>query len=332
MASNQARQLAELLSLAVVPSGRPLHGSCAAGAIDGYPVAISWGKRLKQSTVAFLVRFRKGSLKVPAGALRDQAAGSAEILRAMERKKLSGAESKALLAGPDTLLFYWDYSFRAPKPEAAAALLRLLLGLVRGQALAVQNDCEVCGGRGLGELHSVGQALISVCSGCRERMGEEDRRATEAYDALPANPLLGTAAGAGVAIAAALAWGGVAYTLQKIFLYAAFMIGLAIAVAVHKGMGKVSLYGKVIAVPLTVASVLAGDFFFMCLSVAKELNEPLTLDLASRALPHFIQFEFSDSSGYVSVLFGVLGALGTLLVAKRPVQKRVFIPIVRTAS
>ena len=91
-------------------------------------------------------------------------------------------------------------------------------------------------------------------------------------------------------------------------------------------------YGKVIAVPLTVASVLAGDFFFMCLSVAKELNEPLTLDLASRALPHFIQFEFSDSSGYVSVLFGVLGALGTLLVAKRPVQKRVFIPIVRTAS
>ena len=331
MASNQARQLAELLSLAVVPSGRPLHGSCAAGLIEGYPVAIAWGKRMKQSCVVFLVRFRKGSLKVPAGVLRDQIAASSEVLRAMERKKLSGAEDKALVVGADAVLFFWDYSFRAPKPEAAAPLLRLLLALVKGQTEPVQNECEVCGGRNVGELHSVNNVLISVCSGCRERMGEEDRRALDTYESLPANPVLGTAAGAAVAVVAALAWGGVAYGLQKIFLYAAFMIGFAIAFAVHKGMGKVNLYGKVIAIPLTVASVLAGDFFFMCLSAAKELNEPLGLDLAARALPHFLAFEFSDSSGYLSVLFGVLGAIGTLVMAKRPVQKRVFVPITRPA-
>jgi hypothetical protein len=331
MASNRAQQLADLLKVAVVSGGQPLNGACVAGPIDGFPVAVSWGKRQNQSSVLFLVRFRKNTLRLSPDAFCERVAGSTEVLGAMERKKLSGAESKALSVGPDSLLFFWDYSLRAPRPEAVAAVARLLVGLVKGQAEHVQGQCEVCGRSGVGELYSVSQVLISVCAVCRERMGEEDRRAMEAYEALPANPLLGTAAGAGVAVAAALAWGGVAYGLQKIFLYAAFVIGFGVAFAVHKGMGKINLYGRIVAVLLTMASVLAGDFFFMCLSVSAELHEPLSFDLAARALPHFFAFEFSDSSGYVSVLFGVLGAIGTLVMSRRPVQGRVFVPIARTA-
>ena len=134
-----------------------------------------------------------------------------------------------------------------------------------------------------------------------------------------------------MAVAAALAWGGGAYGLQKIFLYAAFVIGFGVAFAVHKGMGKINLYGRIAAILLTMASVLAGDFFFMCLSASAGLHEPLSFDLAARALPHFVAFEFSDSSGYVSVLFGILGAIGTLVMSRRPVQNRVFVPIARTA-
>src|SRR5262245_43728292 len=196
MASNRAQQLAERLHLAVVSAGQPLNGACVAGLIEGFPVAISWGKRQNRSSVLFLVRFRKNSLRLSPGVFAERIAGSTEVLGAMERKKLSGAEIKALGVGPDSVLFFWDYTLRAPQPGAVAAVARRLVELVKTQAEQVLNQCEVCGRSGVGELFSVSQVLMSVCSGCRERMGEEDRRAVETYEALPANPMLGTMAGA----------------------------------------------------------------------------------------------------------------------------------------
>ncbi len=142
--------------------------------------------------------------------------------------------------------------------------------------------------------------------------------------------MLGTLAGLGAAAGCALLWGGIAYGLHRIFLYGGILIGIGIAWSVNKGMGKVNLYGRCLTVALTVASVLAGDFFFLWLSAADELHEPLTLDLARRLWSHFVEIEFADSSGYLSVLFGLIGAIFVLYTNRPPVAKRVFVPITQT--
>ncbi len=340
MAAKNPAQLAGLLNLSSMDKGGPLGAACALGAIDGYPVAVAWNRRAKpgavgvrhdgtqgRPTVTFLVRFKKGTLSVPPAEFGGKIATSSRLLGAMERTPSAGSGKNAVTVAPDAVFFYWDYTLRAPKPEAAAGVLRALVDIVKASAAPVGDDCEVCGSTRTGELGTINRALVSVCAGCRERMGEEDRRAIEAYESRASNPLLGTAAGLGAAAGGALLWGGVAYSLHRIFLYGGILIGIGIAWAVNKGMGKVNLYGRVLSVALTIASVLAGDFFFMWLSAADELKEPATLDLAQRLLPHFFAIEFADSSGYLSVLFGVLGAVYILFVNRPPVAKRVFVPL-----
>ncbi len=340
MSKTQAAQLAELMSLTTTSAGSPLGAICATGALEGFPVAVAWNRRLKpgaagypgngktgRPTVTFLIRFKAKTLKVPVETLAGQISSRPEILAAMGIKDKSGAKRMSMTTGPDSFLFHWDYSFRAPKPDAVATVLRTLIGMLRETATPIGSDCEVCGGTRTGELGSVNGVLISVCAGCRERMGEEDRRKLEAYEAITANPLMGTLAGAGAAAAGALLWGGIAYGLNRIFLYGGILIGVGIAWSVNKGMGKVTLFGRALTVVLTIASVLAGDFFFLWLSAANQLNEPLSLDLAQRLWAHFVQIEFADSSGYVSVLFGLLGAVFILFTNRPPVARRVYVPI-----
>ncbi|HEU4403089.1 MAG TPA: hypothetical protein VFT43_13395 [Candidatus Polarisedimenticolia bacterium] len=332
MAAKNVAALAQMLNLSITSKGGPLGPAGAAGSIEGYPVAVAWGARQKQSSLVVLVRFRKESLKAAPGDLAETVATSPEILAATGRRKISGAERQALAVGPDALVYYWDYSLRAPKPEAAAALVRALLALVKGMAAPVGSDCEICGGARTAELFSVNGALIGVCSGCRQRMGEEDRRAAEEYAGRPSNPLLGTAAGVAAAMVMALLWGGVAYSINRIFLWGGILIGVAIAWSINKGMGKVNLYGRGLTVLLTIASVLLGDFFFLWLSAAQELQEPVSLDLAGRLAPHFLTLEFSESSGYLSVLFGLVGAIYILFANRPPAMTRVFAPVGRSAS
>jgi len=332
MASKNYEELAQIMSLTPMTQGTPFKKACAAGLFDGYPVAIAWGARQKQASLMILVRFKKGSLKVAPALLAERLATSAPILAAMEKKKLGGAERKAIAAATDGILFHWDYSFRPPKPEQAAALVRALIGAIKEIASPIEAACEVCGTTSMAELCSVNHTLLNVCSGCRQRMGEEDRRALEEYEGRPSNPLLGTAAGLGAAVGTALLWGGVAYSMHRIFLWGGILIGLAIAWSVNKGMGKVNLYGRGLTVVLTVAAVMGGDFFFMWLSAADELNESVTLDLASRLAPHFLAIEFSDSSGWLSLLFGVLGAVFILYANRPPSIKRDFVPIGRATA
>jgi len=170
MGTKRARQLAGLLNLPVLPKSGPLLDASVTGPLDGYPIAVAWNQRQRQSTVTFLVRFKKGSLKVPPAELRERILSSPEILRAMDRTSISGSEKKALTVASDGILVYWDYAFRAPAPEAAASVLRILVTLIKDAATPVGSDCEVCGSAGAGELGMVGRALTSICAGCRERM------------------------------------------------------------------------------------------------------------------------------------------------------------------
>ena len=320
MAAKNPVRLAEILNLKSLEKGGPLGAACAIGLIDGFPIAVAWTRRQKQPSVGFLLRFRSGTLKIDPQALGERLAASNDLLTALGKKPGSNLKLNLTLT-QDSLLFFWDYALVAPKPEPVAKVLATLLAAVRDQAQPIGSDCEVCNGRSVGELGCVSGALISVCSGCRERMWEEDRRASEEYAARPSNPMLGTAAGLAAAALCAVLWGVVAYGLERIFLYAGILFGLAIAWTVNKGMGKVNLYGRALTVVLTIVSVLAGDFIFLFLSAADQLAAPKSLALARLVAANFVNIEFSNADGYLSLLFALVGA-GFILYANRPPANR----------
>jgi hypothetical protein len=330
MATKLTSRLAEILGLSTVGKGGPF-GPSAVGAIEGFPVGAAWANVNRVSVVALLIRYRKGSLTVTVDALKQEIAASPEVLKAIGRKKLTGAEIKMMSAGEGALTFFWQYSLRAPKPEAAAELVRVILKLIAARAKPVGGTCEACE-RSSGELFCVDGVPNILCAACRERAGEEDRRLAEAYEAQTSNPGLGTLGGVVACVVMALAWGLVAYSLNRIFLYGGILIGLAIAWAVNKGMGKINTYGRVLTVALTLTSVLLGDFFFVTLISSDQLNTPLNLDLASAVADHFLEIEFAGADGYLSLLFGLIGAVYILYKNRPPVGRREMVPVGANAA
>lgn len=325
MANKLLTQLAQELKLTCLgPTGGTFGGVATVGILDGHPVAISWIKIGNQASLQTIVRFQTGSLGVTPQALAEEVASSSELLAAMGRRKLSGAERKKLIADDGALLFVQIVNFRGLKPEPAAATIRCLVSLIARRAKPVGPGCETCSASG-GDLYLVDTFPKRICAGCRERMGEEDRRRIDDYAALPSNPGMGTIAGVATAACMALAWGGVAYGLERIFLFAAILMGLAVAWAVNRGMGKINLYGRILTVALTPLSVLAGDYVFFLLGISRETQQPITGALASLVADHFVDLEFRQSSGAASLIFGLIGAGYVLFINRPPIARRTMV-------
>ena len=325
MAKNHVT-LATLLTIETLEKHGPFGTACAAGSLAGFPVAVAWTKKEKASVVGIVVRFRGASLSSPIDSVRSLIESNAKILAAMGQKKLSSKERKDLAVLPDGIAFTWHYSMRAPKPEKVADVVRALVEIAAGAAKPVGTVCEKCDQQ-TGELYSIDGALLCVCAGCRERVGEEDRIKIAAYEALPSRPLAGLLAGAAVAAVMALAWGLIAYGINRIFLYGAFLIGGAIAWAVNRASGKVTILGRALTVALTLAAVMAGDFLFIVLNASNTLNRPVDATLLADVARAFFAVEFSEPSGWISLLFALIGAVYILYVNRPPVAKRKMVPV-----
>jgi hypothetical protein len=317
MAKNHVA-LATLLSVETMAKNGPFGVPCATGALDGFPIAAAWITKDRSSRVGIVVRFRRGSLSIPAETVRGSIESSEAILAAMRRKKLS--------VFPDGISFTWPYSFRAPKPENVAAVVRALVAIAASAAKPVGNLCEKCD-RQSGELYSIDGALLNICSGCREQAGEEDRVKIQAYELRESRSLAGVLAGVAAAAVMAVAWGLVAYTLNRIFLFGAAAIGVAIAWAVNRASGKVTSFGRGITVVLTIGAVVAGDFLFVLLSAAKQFNRPIDASLLAGVARVFIEIEFFQSSGWMSLFVALIGAAYILFVNRPPVSKRRMTPV-----
>jgi hypothetical protein len=319
-------ELATLLTIETLEKNGPFGVACAAGSLDGFPVAVAWTKRERASIVGIVVRFRRASLSTPTDSVRSSIESNAKILAAMGQKKLSSKERKGLAVLPDGIAFTWYYSIRAPRPERVADVVRALIETAAGVAKPVGTVCEKCEQQS-GELYSIDGSLFCVCAGCRERVGEEDRIKIAAYEALPSRPLASLLAGAAVAAVMALAWGLVAYGINRIFLYGAFLIGGAIAWAVNRASGKVTVFGRAVTVVLTITAVMAGDFLFIVLTAANDLKRPVDAELLARVARAFLGIEFSEPSGWISLLFALIGAVYILYKNRPPVSKRKMVPV-----
>jgi hypothetical protein len=327
MPAKNVTNLSGILAMPIVEKGGPFGAPSVVGRMDGFPVAAGWTRNQRQNAVSYLIRFKPRSLRMEASAIATKIAESTEFLAAAGKKKLSPAERKLIRCGDDYLTLDIPFAFSAPSAETVAATLKVLLGIVKENASPLGTVCESCNATSA-DLYCVDGNPVSICSACREREGEEGRRRTDEYAAKAANPLMGTIAGVAACLIAAALWGGIAYGMERIFLMGAILIGFAIAWCVNRGMGKVNTYGRVLAIGLTLAAVIIGDYLFILLTTAREWGESVSAEMAGAVTQQFAAIEFSSgSSGWMSLFFAVIGAGYVLWTNRPPSLVRRMVPV-----
>lgn len=316
MTQKRLVRLADLTGLKAVAKG-PWQGPAVVGSMQGFPVAAAWSRNQNHSQVSFLARFAKGSWSAGPDGLSAFALNSEELRVATGKKTVPKNLLKSFKLMEDGILCHWQFSLFSPKPEVVAAVLKALVGLAVKTAKPVAEQCEGCGRETREGLWMADGVPTRICTPCRASQDEQARRAQEAYDGLVSNPLAGLLYGAVTGVVLAVLWGGLAYLINRIFLWGAIGIGVALAWAINRGMEKVNLFGRMLTVLLTLATVLAGDYLFILFSAAREVEGGLSLRLAILAAQHFFEADFQEGSGYMSLLFALVGA-GYILYVNRP--------------
>lgn len=315
-------QLSAMTGLTHYPRQGPWGGKAGSliGSKDGYLAAVGIAKVQNSAALIILLRFQKsGQPQILKTAVEQNAA-----LKEKKRGNLGEV-------GPDFLRWEWKYSFSKPKLEEAAQLISTLVESLKGAVSTFDNRCENCRSSSSPDLMLMNGWPVYFCSGCRDRVHQELDQAALQYDAIEPNYPNGVLLGTGAALAGALAWGGVAYAIHRIFLYGAIGIGYLVAWGVIKGNGKVTRLGQILTPLLTVASILFGDAIFFTLSVMKEEKVPFSGHLLKGILLHLWEIE-RLSGGAVSLLFALGGAAFALYAARKPKFSVNFEPLTTTGS
>jgi hypothetical protein len=278
------------------------------GVRDGYLLAVGLGKSDdgRSSAIRLIVRH-----------------GTADPERMKESLKPAKGSFKGLKVEPNTTAAVRTYSFGKPKPAEVSADVASLMGAVAGSVSTSAGRCEDCG-REERDVILFNNVPGYHCSGCQQQIRQKLDASAMQYEARETNLSLGVLYGAGAALAGSVAWGGVAYLSNHIFLYGAILIGLLVGKAVVMGIGKVSTTGRIMIGVLTVASVVFGDVIFFTLVVMKERNLPFSFPLMRVIVNNLGAIE---GKNVASIIFALIGAAIIVYNTRKPAFKANFVPL-----
>lgn len=295
-------QLSNLTGLPYYPQHRIFGDKSGAliGSTDGYIVALGLGKANGgHAAVKAFLRYSKA---------QDPSHVNQALTPAKGKFKLATDETTTTLVQ--------TYSFSKPEASALAERIRELLTALKTSASPIYARCEECG-KTEPEVLLLNDVPMRYCSGCQVQMTQTLNAAAIAYEDREANLPLGLLYGVAAALLGSLAWGGVAYLLDRIFLWGAILIGLWVAKAVVKGTGKVTWAARIMIGALTIASVAFGDSIFYALTVMKE-NQLSFVPALKLVLANFWKLERDSDGGFLSALFGLIGAAVVMYGTRKP--------------
>jgi hypothetical protein len=283
------------------------------GTRDGYITVIGFSRNRSGSAVAILVRFKK-----------QQQAYS--IKAALKGASLPKRKGHLVEVGVDFLRWDWNYLAIKPKTEEVAKVADALRDAIRPLAPGFDGRCQECGSASMSSMTLVNGVPALICAGCQERMRQDVDKAGVDYEAIVPNYPNGLVLGIGAALAGGIAWGVIAYGINRIFLYGAIAIGYFVAWAVLKGTGRVTRLGQVVIPILTVASVLFGDAIFWTLRLMKYRGVPFSGELLNSVIVRLWALE-THSSNFTTIIFALIGAGYAIYAARKPKFKVVFQPL-----
>jgi hypothetical protein len=300
------QQIASLTGLQHYPLQGPFARKSGAviGTRDGYVIIIGF-VRSREAKVVILLRFKRTEQPDLVKLAVDQSSS-------VPRKNGKLAE-----VANNFLRWEWKYSFTKPKPEEVAKLADALREAIRSVAVGFDGRCEECKSASTPALTLLNGLPVYMCAGCQEKTRHELDQAAINYEAIVPNYPNGLALGIGAAVLGGVAWGAVAYAINRIFLYGAILIGYFVGGAVLKGTGKVTRFGQILIPVLTVASVLFGDAIFYTLIVMKHQQMPFSGKLLYAVVAHLWELE-TQGDGVLSLIFALVGAGYALYAARKP--------------
>jgi hypothetical protein len=309
------KQIAALTGLQYYPLQGPWgrKSGTVIGTRDGYVTTIGF-LRSREAKIVILLRFKK--VEQP------------ELVKSAVSQGTAVPKKHGKLAevGSDFLQWEWKYSFTKPKAEDVAQLADTLRESIKTVARGFDARCEHCTSASTQALTLMNGVPIYICAGCQEKVHHELDQAAINYDAIVPNYTNGLALGIGASVLGGVAWGLVAYAINRIFLYGAILIGYFVAGGVLKGTGKVTRFGQLIVPIFTVASVLFGDAIFYTLVVMKHEGAPFSTKLLGAVLSHLWEIE-REGNGVLSIIFALVGAGYALYAARKPKFKAAFQPL-----
>jgi hypothetical protein len=285
------------------------------GSRDGYVTAIGFNRSGNAANIVILMRFK--SVPDPAS-LKASLAENSEVTRK--------GQGKLAATGIDFVRWEWKYSFTKPKAQKIAALANVLREALNPLASGFDGRCEHCTSSSTSSLVLMNGLPSYICAGCQQKVHQDLDLAAMNYQAIEPNYPNGLALGIGAALLGGIAWGGVAYAINYIFLYGAILIGYLVSAAVIKGTRKVTRFGQVIVPILTVASVLFGDGIFYTLAVMRSQKIPFTMRLLQAVLANMWEIEMKGN-GVLTLVFALVGAGYALYAARKPQFKATFEPL-----
>jgi hypothetical protein len=308
------QQIAALTGLPYFPRQGPWGSKAGSviGSRDGYVTAIGFNRSGNASNVVILIRFKSGPEPASLKASLAQSPG-------MPKKN----QGKFAASGPHFLRWEWKYSFSKPKAEQVAALADALREALKPLAIPFDGRCENCSGSSTSSLTLMNGLPSYICGSCQQKVQQDLNQAAMNYEAIEPNHPNGLALGIGAALLGGIAWGGVTYAINYIFLYGAILIGYLVAAAVLKGTRKVTRSGQVIIPVLTIASVLFGDAIFFTLVVMRSRKIPFSMELLKDILANLWDIEMKGS-GVLTLVFALVGAGYALYAARKPKFKATF--------
>jgi hypothetical protein len=287
---------------------------CVVGVRDGFLFAIGRDTSENQHGIALLARFKPTETHEA-------------VKKAVEEHpavKAAKGDAKPKESGNDFVKWKWNYSLTRPKAEAIAELARALAEALKQATPGFDARCEGCQKTSVSEILLLNGVPVRYCELCQQQMHADLDKAGMDYEALPVDPVKGLAYGLGAMFVGALAWGLVAYWLERIFLYGAILIGYLVARAVHAGMGKIERMGQVLVVVLTIVSVVLGDIIFYCLIIMKQEQIPFSLELLIGVILNIVALETQSGGGIASIFFALIGAGYALYTMRKPQFKAKF--------
>jgi len=307
------QQVANLAGLRHYPQQGPWSkkSGSAVGTRDNYVTVIGFSHNGQAANLVILLRFKK--LEQP------EQVKSALKSAAIKKGKLGAV-------GDNFVRWEWRYSLTKPKAEEVAKLAEDLRTAIKPVTTPFDGRCEQCASTSTQSLTLLNGMPMFICATCQEKVRRELNQAAVNYEAITPNYPNGLVLGMAAAAAGGLAWGFVAYGINRIFLYGAILIGYIVAAGVIKGTGKVTRFGQIIIPVLTVASVLFGDAIFYTLILMKEEHVAFSIRLLKAVMLHLWQIEI-QGSGVLSLLFALVGAGYALYSARKPKFQVVFQPL-----
>lgn len=299
--------VAQLCNLPLFPKQGPflVKEGAVIGICNSYLTAFGLMKVENNAAVSLLIRFKGVG---DSAALAESIRNNEGVLNALGEKKWPSKLNKRLQVGADFLIFHWTYSLKKPSAEKLLNLQLAFCDVLRSVAASADNSCDICHSGKSDEIMLYNGMPGHYCASCQSSAMSEQEEAAQKYDALETNLAGGLLMGAIACVAGAIAWGGVAFAINRIFLWGAILIGYMIAWAVFKGIGKINLPGQVMVFVYTVVSILCGDILFYSLSVSKSESIPFTFGLVAKIAANIVTIETAESNGVVSLIFGLVGA------------------------